>query len=135
VIGELRTFSQEQLELTLGRLRAVVARHRRGTDAELTFEEGYPAMPPTEGNERLRQRLSRINEDLGRGPMPVIDPLSRGAADISFVAPYTNGLAGMGPAAEGGHTPNERLDLESVPVAIQRAAILMYRLSRQGPGE
>jgi glutamate carboxypeptidase len=135
VLGELRTISQEQLERTQARMRAVVARHLPGTDAELTFEEGYPAMPPTEGNERLRQRLSRINEDLGRGPMPVIDPLSRGAADISFVAPYTNGLAGMGPAAEGGHTPNERLDLESVPVAIQRAAILMYRLSRQGPGE
>ena len=116
-------------------MRAVVARHLPGTAAELTFEDGYPAMPPTEGNERLRQQLSRINEDLGRGPMPVVDPLSRGAADISFVAPFTDGLAGMGPAAEGGHTPNERLDLESIPAAIQRAAILMYRLSRQGGGD
>jgi len=64
--------------------------------------------------------------------MPAVDPLARGAADISFVAPYTDGLAGMGPAAEGGHTPNERLDLESIPAAVQRAAILMYRLSRGG---
>ena len=108
----------------------MVARHLPRTDAELTFEEGYPAMFPSEGNERLRLRLSRVNEDIGRGTMPVIDPLSRGAADISFVAPFTDGLAGMGPAAEGGHTPNERLDLTSIPAAIQRAAILMYRLSR-----
>jgi glutamate carboxypeptidase len=61
--------------------------------------------------------------------MPAVDPLARGAADISFVAPYTDGLAGRGPAAEGGHTPNEQLDLESIPAAIQRAAILMYRLT------
>ena len=95
---------------------------------------GYPAMSPTEGNERLRVQLSQINEELGRGAMPAVDPLARGAADIAFVAPYTDGLAGMGPAASGGHTPNERLDLESIPAAIQRAAILMYRLSQQSLG-
>jgi glutamate carboxypeptidase len=129
VLGEMRTISQDQLERTREKMRAVVARHLPQTNAELSFDEGYPAMFPSEGNERLRVRLSEINEDLGRGAMPAVDPLARGAADIAFVSPYTDGLAGMGPAAEGGHTPNERLDLESIPAAVQRAAILMYRLS------
>jgi len=130
VLGEMRTISQDQQDRTRAKMLAVVERHLPQTNAALSFDDGYPAMFPSEGNERLRVQLSRINEDLGRGPMPAIDPLARGAADISFVSPYTDGLAGMGPAASGGHTPNERLDLESIPAAVQRAAILMYRLSR-----
>jgi glutamate carboxypeptidase len=130
VLGEMRTISQDQLERARAKMRSIVERHLPQTNAALSFDEGYPAMFPSEGNERLRVQLSQVNEDLGRGPMPAIDPLARGAADIAFVAPYTDGLAGMGPAAEGGHTPNERLDLESIPATIQRAAILMYRLSR-----
>ena len=59
--------------------------------------------------------------------------LRRGAADISFVAPYTDALAGMGALGKGGHTPNESLELDSMGLAIKRAAILMYRLS--GPAE
>ena len=87
-------------------------------------------MAPTEGNQALSAMLSRINQDLGRDAMPILDAARRGAADISFVAPYTDGLAGMGAYGKGGHTPNETLDLDSIPIAIQRAAILMYRLSR-----
>ena len=60
--------------------------------------------------------------------------VKRGAADISFVAPYTDSLAGLGALGQGGHTPNESLDLTTMPLAIKRAAILMYRLSR-GTGE
>ena len=130
VLGEIRTISNAQYESAQQKMQAVVARHRPQTNAALSFDGGYPAMSPTEGNERLRVQLSQINQELGRGAMPAVDPLARGAADIAFVAPYTDGLAGMGPAASGGHTPNERLDLESIPAAIQRAAILMYRLSR-----
>jgi glutamate carboxypeptidase len=131
VLGEIRTISNEQYERAQAAMHAVVARHRPQTNAALSFDTGYPAMSPTEGNERLRVQLSQINEELGRGAMPAVDPLARGAADVAFVAPYTDGLAGMGPAARGGHTPTERLDLESIPAAIQRAAILMYRLSRE----
>ena len=62
--------------------------------------------------------------------MPILDVSLRGAADISFVAPYTDGLAGMGAYGDGGHTPDESLNLDSIPIAVQRAAILIYRLSR-----
>jgi glutamate carboxypeptidase len=48
----------------------------------------------------------------------------RGAADISFIAPY----------ADGAHSPAEELELSSLPVAIKRAAILVCRLTRRRPG-
>jgi glutamate carboxypeptidase len=87
-------------------------------------------MAPTEGNHRLQQMLSDINVALGREEMPALDPARRGAADISFVAPYADSLAGMGAYGDGAHSPDEELDLSSLPVAIKRAAILVYRLTR-----
>lgn len=80
---------------------------------------------------RLMRELSDINETMGRGPMPALDPAERGAADVSFVAPYSDSLAGLGAGGSGGHTPNESLDLTSVPLAIKRAALLIYRTSRK----
>jgi glutamate carboxypeptidase len=130
VRGGIRTISDQQLERARDAMRAVVARNLPVTEAIITFGEGYPAMAPTDGNRKLRDMLSSINQDLGREAMPILDASKRGAADISFVAPYTDGLAGMGAYGKGGHTPNESLDLDSIPIAIQRAAILIYRLSR-----
>ena len=88
-------------------------------------------MAPTEGNRRLAEKLSDVNEALGRGPMKIWDPLRRGAADVSSVAPYTAALAGLGAIGKGGHTPNESLDLTSMALGIKRAAILIYRLSNE----
>jgi len=130
VRGGIRTISDQQLERAREAMRAVVAQNLPVTEASITFGEGYPSMAPTEGNRQLRDMLSSINQDLGREAMPILDASKRGAADISFVAPYTDGIAGMGAYGKGGHTPNESLDLDSIPVAIQRAAILIYRLSR-----
>lgn len=130
VRGGMRTISQEQLDKARDAMRAVVARNLPVTGATISFTDSYPAMAPTEGNRHLRNMLSQINQDLGREEMPILDAARRGAADISFVAPYTDGLAGMGAYGEGGHTPHESLDLDSIPIAIQRAAILIYRLTR-----
>ena len=130
VHGGIRTISQEQLDRAKAKMTEIVAASLPHTKAKIEFGEGYPPMFPTEGNRALLQVLSQVNEDLGRSPMPELDPSKRGAADISFVAPYTDALAGMGPLGEGGHTPHESIDLTSMPLAIKRAAILMYRLSR-----
>ncbi|HET6630689.1 MAG TPA: M20/M25/M40 family metallo-hydrolase [Woeseiaceae bacterium] len=129
VHGGIRTISNEQLERAREAMRKVVAQHLPHTGATITFEDGYPAMAPTEGNIRLQEKLSDINEALGRGAMPAFDPSKRGAADISFVAPYTDALAGMGPIGSGSHTPDETLQLDSLALAAKRAAILIYRLS------
>jgi glutamate carboxypeptidase len=91
-------------------------------------------MSPTEGNYRLKNMLSEINLALGRNEMGVFDPGRRGAADISFVAPYADALAGMGAYGDGAHSPQEEVDLNSLPIAIKRAAILVYRLTRPPPG-
>ncbi|MFQ5549170.1 MAG: M20/M25/M40 family metallo-hydrolase [Woeseia sp.] len=131
VHGGIRAISLEQLERAREKMRAIVAQHLPHTEASISFTEGYPPMSPTEGNRRLQEKLSRINEELGRGAMPALDPSRRGAADISFVAPYTDALAGLGALGEGGHTPNESLELDSMPLAIKRAAILIFRLSRE----
>jgi len=128
--GGIRAISQDQLGRAQAAMREVVARHLPHTDATITFTEGYPPMAPTEGNQRLHEMLSQINQDLGGGPMPALDPSQRGAADISFVAPLTDGLAGLGAVGESAHSPNERVDLASLPRAVERAAVLVYRLSR-----
>jgi glutamate carboxypeptidase len=130
VHGGIRAISQEQLDRAKAKMTEIVAASLPRTSARIEFGEGYPPMFPTEGNRALLGVLSQVNEDLGREAMQELDPSRRGAADISFVAPYTNALAGMGPLGEGGHTPNESIDLTSMPLAIKRAAILIYRLSR-----
>ncbi len=131
VHGGIRTISDEQLQRAREKMRAVVARSLPHTSATIEFQDRYPSMSPTDGNRSLMAEYSAINEALGRGPMPALDPSRRGAADISFVAPYADGLAGLGALGDGGHTPNESLDLTSMPLAIKRAAILIYRLSKE----
>ena len=131
VNGGIRTMSLDQLKRAKRAMRAVVARNLPHTHASITFTDGYPPMAPTEGNRRLYRHLSEINEALGRGPMKVLDPARRGAADISFVAPHSDALAGLGALGTGGHSPSETLDLPSLSLATKRAALLIYRLSRE----
>jgi len=131
VHGGMRTISQQQLDRAREAMRKVVAENLPHTSATITFTDGYPPMAPTEGNQALQREISAINVALGRGPMPALDPLRRGAADISFVAPYTDALAGLGALGGDGHTPNEYLDLSTMSLAIKRAAILIYRLRRE----
>jgi glutamate carboxypeptidase len=132
VRGGIRTLTDEQLERTRERMKAVVARHLPGTSATIAFTDGYPAMAPGPENYRLLEMLSRVNQDLGHAPMEALDPGARGAADISFVAPHVPGLSGMGPYGRGAHSPDEALELDSLKLSAKRAAILMLRLANQG---
>lgn len=131
VHGGMRTISVEQLEWARAAMQTIVAENHPHTSASIMFKDSYPPMSPTEGNLKLQRELSAINVALGRDPMPALDPSRRGAADISYVAPYTDALAGLGGIGGGGHTPDEFVRLSSLPLAIKRAAILIYRLSHQ----
>ena len=135
VHGGIRAISQDQLDRAREEMRRIVADNLPQTSATIEFGDGYPPMSPTDGNMALAEELSAINVALGRKPMPPLDPSKRGAADISFVAPYTDALAGLGGIGGGGHTPDEHLRLESLPLAIKRAAILIYRLGRNDSGD
>ncbi len=130
VDGGLRFITEEQKERARAKMREVVAGHLPGTRAEIEFRDGYPAMPPTEGNRALLTMVDDVSRDLGLGPIDPVDPGARGAADISFVAPYADGLAGLGPFGDGGHTVDESLELGSLRTATLRAALLIYRLTR-----
>ena len=135
VHGGIRALSVEQLARAKAKMQAIVTNHLPQTSASISFADSYPPMAPSEGNRRLADELSEVNQALGRGPMKIWDPLRRGAADISFVAPYSDALAGMGALGKGGHTPNESLELDSMALAIKRAAILIYRLSGKAAQE
>ena len=63
--------------------------------------------------------------------MAALDPLKRGAGDISFVAGDVDGLVGLGTSSRGDHAPGETVDLNSMKRQAKRAAILMSRLSKE----
>jgi glutamate carboxypeptidase len=127
--GDFRTLSNEQTARVRAKMSAIVQDHAPVTRAEIKFDEGYPPMAPTPGNKAVLDRLNRVNADMGLPEMPVLDPLKRGAGDISFVAADVDGIAGLGPYSWGDHAPGETVDLESVRTQAKRAAILMTRLS------
>ena len=131
LVGDLRTISTEQLELAQGRMREIVDRHLPHTQATINFNPGYPAMAPTDDNYALLAAYSQISQDLAYGSVRAVDPSDRGAADISFVAPDVRAeMDGLGPKGDGEHTVGETLEIDTLTPAIQRAAILIYRLTR-----
>ena len=130
--GDFRTLSDEQTERVKAKMSAIVAAHAPETGAEIRFESGgYPAMAPTDGARALLAKLNVVNKDLGLAEMAPLDPLKRGAGDISFVAKDVDGLVGLGTSSRGDHAPGETVDLDSIRRQAKRAAILMTRLSRE----
>lgn len=129
--GDLRTVSLEQRERTKQRMRAIVARSLPGTSATIDFEDSSPPMAPKPANYALLARLEEVARDLEQGPVEAVDPAERGAADIQFVAEDVGAaLDGLGVVGDGGHTVEEKVDLGSLPFMARRAAVLVYRLTR-----
>lgn len=131
--GDLRTLSPEQNTRAQEKMAAIVARAFPGATGKILFEDGYPPMAPTDANRALLARLNEVNAALGLPAMPPLDPLKRGAGDISFVAADVPGLVGLGPASKGDHTPAETVDLASLSLQAKRAALLMSRLAAEKP--
>jgi len=130
--GDLRTLSPEQNAAAMRKMHTIVARGYPGvTSATITFSEGYPPMAPTDGNRALLDRLNAVNATLGLPPMAPLDPMKRGAGDISFVAAEIDGLVGLGPYSTGDHSPAETLDVPSLWTQAKRAALLMSRLAAE----
>jgi glutamate carboxypeptidase len=129
--GDIRALSNDQAMRIEAKMRAIVSDHLPGTGAEISFSEGYPAMAPTAGSRALLGQMNGVNRDLGLPQMAELDPMKRGAGDIAFVAPYTDGLVGTGAAGNGAHAIGETADLTSFPRQAKRAAILITRLSKE----
>ena len=131
VAGDLRALSHEQFEKAMATMREIAAGSLPHTRAELTFDEGYPPLAPTAGNERLLVLYDRVSRDLGLGPVEAVNPDRAGAADVSFIArqvPMIIDAAGM--KGKDGHTVGETADLAALPVQAKRAAVLIARLAR-----
>ncbi|MBD3617244.1 MAG: M20/M25/M40 family metallo-hydrolase [Gracilimonas sp.] len=128
--GGIRFLTTEQGDRAFAKMREIVSDHLPRTSAELTIYEGYPPMEPTDGNMELLSVLSELSQDLGLGEVEAYDPGRRGAADISFVANYVDGLDGLGAMGSGAHGPNETINLKTYKELTKRAALLIYRLTQ-----
>ena len=131
VQGDLRFLTEAQKNTARERMKKITTTNNlKGTNAKISFADGYPAMEPTAGNDSLVQILNKVSTDMGIGFTKAGDPGSRGAGDISFVAKYLNCLDGLGASGDGAHEPGETINLKQFPILIQRAALFIYRLTR-----
>ena len=130
-IGDLRTLSKQQLEHARGVMKQVMVEAPLGhTEASLTFAEGYPSLPPTEGNAKLLAEYDRASRDVGAGPVTAVSPDRAGAADVSFISDQVpNFIDGIGLMGRDDHSPDEIADLATLPSQTKRAAVLLYRLT------
>ncbi|HYW50219.1 MAG TPA: M20/M25/M40 family metallo-hydrolase, partial [Gemmatimonadaceae bacterium] len=131
VQGDLRAMDEAQITRVKAKMTEIVARHLVGTKAEIGFSEGYPPMAVTAGGEKLLAYYSRVSAALGYGALTASDPARRGAGDLSFVAPYIDGIEGLGALGSGSHSPNESVSLPALGMQTERAALMLYRLSKE----
>jgi glutamate carboxypeptidase len=131
VTGDLRFISEEQKNRTREKMKAIVNESLPQTSSEITFTDGIPSMPPTDGNMNVLQVLNKVSLDLGQGEVKPYDPGMRGAGDISFVAQYLDCLDGLGAMGGGAHAPSEYINLKTLKDIEKRVAILIYRLSSE----
>ena len=129
--GDLRFSNEPVKEAARAKMREIVAANLPRTSARITFDDGIPAMAPTDGNYAILKQLSQVSQDLGFGKVGTVDPADRGAGDIAYVSNLISGLDGLGADGEGAHAPGESVQLDSMPMLTKRAAILIYRLARQ----
>ena len=88
VHGGIRTISIKQLDEAIKSMKKIVSNNLPGTTATIEFKTSYPPMEPTKANYALLDKLEEVNIALGYGKLEPLDPSKRGAADISFIAPY-----------------------------------------------
>jgi glutamate carboxypeptidase len=133
VTGDLRALSREQFAAAKQAMQEIVSASLARTSATLTFDDGYPPLAPTPGNERLLTLYNQASIDTGAGEVRAVDPDKAGAADVSFIAAHARMiLDGVGLMGSGGHTVNETADLRTLPSMSKRMAVLLARIQRNG---
>ncbi|MFK7844453.1 MAG: M20/M25/M40 family metallo-hydrolase [Rhodothermales bacterium] len=129
VTGDLRCISLEQLETTRAKMAFIASQHLPGTTAELTFDDGYPPLSPSEGNYKLLAQFDQVSRDLGFGEVTAVNPRNAGAADVSFTAGLVEmAIDGLGPGGGDDHTVDEWIDLPTLEMQTKRAAVFLWRL-------
>ena len=132
VSGGIRAISPQQLNDAKKVMQKITADNLAHTSAKLSFDQGYPPMAPTKENYQLLALYNKASQDLDYGEVVAVDPRRAGAADISFAATHLKmSLDGLGLMGSGGHTKDEVADISSLEKNINKAALLIYRLSLQ----
>ena len=126
--GDLRFLTEGQKDSARARMRAVLATPLDGATPHVEFEDAYPAMPVTPEGMRLVSIFDGASRSLGYPGVIAQDPISRGAGDISFIAPFIPGIDGLGVFGGGSHSPRETVLLPSLRMQAERAAVMMSRL-------
>lgn len=128
--GDLRFLTEKQRKAAEDKMQVIIQQNLLGTVAAIHFQDGIPAMTPTEQDKQLLKDYSQVSVDLGHGAVKPLDPGSRGAADISHIAgSMPANLSGLGPVGTAAHSVGETLKIPSLSIATQRAAVLIYRLT------
>jgi glutamate carboxypeptidase len=134
VVGDIRALSPEQLAQSKETMKSITAASLPHTTSQITFDDGYPPLAPTEGNRKLLAVYDKVSRDLGMWPVVAVDPMRAGAADVSFAAPYIPmALDAIGLAGWDDHTEKETADLRMFGPLTKRAALFLYRLSTTSP--
>jgi glutamate carboxypeptidase len=130
--GDLRALTVQQFQKAMDAMRAITAASLPHTEAQITFDEGYPPLAPTAGNERLLVLYNDGSKALGLGTVEAVSPDKAGAADVSFVAGHVPMIIdAVGLKGRDDHTPGETADLTTLPLQTKRAAVLLSRLARR----
>jgi glutamate carboxypeptidase len=134
ITGDMRTISPEQLSRTQATMREIVAANLPKTTANITFDDGYPPLAPTDGNRRLLAMYDEASRALGFFPVQPVDPARAGAADVAFIAGIVPMIIdGVGLSGHDDHSDKETADLRMLPVQTKRAAVLLSRLAALRP--
>lgn len=128
--GSLNFLTEKQRKKVEDKIQTIVQQNLPGTTAMVRFQDGILAMQPTSQNKNLLKNYSQVSIDLGYGPVKPLHPGLRDSADISYIAgSMPANLSGLGPVGRGIHSTKEILEIPSLSIATQRAALLIYRLT------
>ena len=131
VSGDLRGLTREQVDRAMAAMREIVGAPMPHATSAIAFDEGYPPLAPSPGNDRLLALYTRASEDLGLGAVTAVSPDRAGAADVSFVAGHVPMIIdAVGMKGRDDHSPQETADLRTLPVQTKRAAVLLARLAQ-----
>jgi len=140
--GEFRAISPQQVKHTHEQMQRIVKNEIESINkdydsdakvsAEIEFNDKYPPMALSAGNQALETKMKQVSLDLGFEALNRADPMVQGAGDIAFAAQYVKkgALDGLGVIGFDFHTNKERAGLTSFKEAVPRAALLLYRLNQ-----
>ncbi|MNG54811.1 Carboxypeptidase G2 precursor [compost metagenome] len=132
VHGDLRYLSELQKNDAVQKMRAITTHPLPQTTSQLRVSDIMPVMPETKAGRQLLTQFSDISMVLGGGPLQAIPAAERGGADVSYIAQDVPAVIdGLGAWGSGAHSPQETLEVLSLPVVTSRAAIFIRRLTGQ----